>query len=690
MIYKYTYGTPIETGAVTEHIAESPRPVQILQAEEFSGKTTISYTMDMRDAVYGLGESVRGINKRGWLYTSFCADDPLHTETKNSLYGAHNFFVVSGAKNFGVFLDSPAKVDFDMGYSDTDVISILPAEPDFVMYVITGDSLKDIVKSFRKIIGKSYKAPAWAFGFQQSRWGYKSADDIRNVCRGYRHCGIPLDAIYMDIDYMTAFKDFTVDPVKYPDFKDFVLEMKEQNIHLVPIIDAGVKIEKGYDVYEEGVKNNYFCKDENGNDFVSAVWPGVTHFPDFFQSSTAKWFGAKYKTLTDMGIEGFWNDMNEPAIFYSQSKLDKAWEQVESYKGKNLDIDSYFKLRDVFSGLEDYTGFYHNINGTMVRHDKVHNLYGTNMTKSAAEAFDTIAPNKRMLMFSRSSYIGAHRFGGIWTGDNQSWWQHILLCLSQLPGLNMCGFMYIGSDIGGFGAHSTEDLVLRWLALGVFTPLMRNHSALGTRSQECYNFKHSAWFKEVISVRYALLPYIYSEYMKSINNDEMMFRPLAFDYPNDIMAKEVNDQLMLGDSIMIAPVYVQNAGGRYVYLPEEMLCVKMRGDNYTYQVLAKGSHYINVAINEVPFFVRTNGIVPMVKSAASTNSLDLNHMKILAFVKDNASYKLYTDDGISKNTKGDVTTFNVTKQDSSFSLNTTGGKEQLTLILDAVGGNENG
>ena len=170
--------------------------------------------------------------------------------------------------------------------------------------------------------------------------------------------------------------------------------------------------------------------------------------------------------------------------------------------------------------------FYHNVNGEQIRHDKVHNLFGYNMTRSAGEAFERISPDKRILMFSRSSYIGMHRYGGIWTGDNCSWWSHILLNLKMMPSLNMCGFLYTGADLGGFGANTTRDLLLRWLALGVFTPLMRNHAALGTREQEPYQFEHIEDFRNVIGVRYRLVPYPVS-YTHLVQHGRVVFYRLA-------------------------------------------------------------------------------------------------------------------------------------------------------------------
>ena len=661
LINKYIFGNPLDTGAVVGK-AKTGSSLKYFQVLQQNGEIVLNADLCQNDIVYGLGENVRGINKRGWKYVSFCADDPNHVENKESLYGAHNFIIVSNSKRkYGVFVDCPSKITFDIGYTHLDKLSIAIHSEDAALYIIEADTEVEIVKEMRKLTGKSYIAPFWALGYQQSRWSYMNEDEVRSVVDGYRSNGMPIDAVYLDIDYMDNYKDFTVSEEKFPQFKSFADEMKDRDIHLVPIIDAGVKIEKGYDIYEEGVKNNYFCKNAEGEDYVSAVWPGLTHFPDFFNADASKWFGSKYKVLTDMGIEGFWNDMNEPAIFYSKKKLEEAWAKIFEYKDKNLDINSFFEFRDLFSNLVDYSEFYHNINGKQVCHDKVHNLYGFYMTRSASQAFDEIRPNKRTLMYSRSSYIGMHRYGGIWTGDNQSWWSHLLLSIKQMPSLNMCGFMYIGSDIGGFGANATEDLVLRWTAFGVFTPLMRNHAALGTRLQECYRFDNKDMFRNVLQVRYRLVPYLYSEYMKACLEDGMMFRPVAFDYTDDEFASQVEDQLMVGDSIMIAPVYQQNTKGRYVYLPEDMLFVKLSGENVIVkEEMKKGHHYIEVAMDEVPLFIKKGAVLPLCKPALSTEKLDLNSLQLIAY-GDNAKFNLYTDDGISKSYSKALTEITVEK-----------------------------
>ena len=449
---------------------------------------------------------------------------------------------------------------------------------------------------------------------------------------------------------MDHYKDFTINEA-FGDFSEYVEELKKENIRLIPIIDAGVKIEEGYDVYEEGVANNYFCKREDGSDFVAAVWPGYTHFPDVLNPEARKWFGGKYKLLTDAGIEGFWNDMNEPAIFYTPEGVCDVKEAMREFIDKDESVDDVWGIRDMVVDLannaKDYASMYHNVNGKMVRHDQVHNLFGYNMTRAAGEALREICPEKRCLLFSRSSYIGMHRYGGIWTGDNKSWWSHILLNLKMLPSLNMCGFLYTGADLGGFGCNTTRDLLLRWLALGVFTPLMRNHACLGTREQECYQFEQIEDFRHIIGVRYRLLPYIYSEYMKAALNDEMMFKPLAFEYPEDRMAVNVEDQLMLGNEIMIAPVYTQNAIGRYVYLPEDMMLVRFKAEGDIEQTeMKKGHHFVEVPLNEVILFIRKGKCIPLADFAECVADIDTKKLQLLGYA--GSSYQLYDDDGFTR------------------------------------------
>ena len=657
MVRKYSFGNPFPTDAVIKHYPAEQDSLPYFAIKEGS----LYYPLPADVPVYGLGEQVRGINKRGWSYTSNCSDDPHHLETTHSLYGAHNFLLVGGSSPFGIFIDYPGQLTFDIGYTQKDLLIITPENWDLDLYVIEEEDglLTSIVHTFRQMIGRSYIPPKWAFGYGQSRWGYKTEEDIREVAAKYKEADMPLDAIYLDIDYMEQYEDFTVSEEKFPDLPRLAADMKKQGIHLVPIIDAGVKIKEGYSVYEEGLEKGYFCKEEDGTPFVGAVWPGRAHFPDMLNPDARRWFGMKYKVLLDMGIDGFWNDMNEPAIFYSEKRLNQVFDEVAALKGQNLDMeknDHFLSLVNTLANNpEDYRSFYHEPGNGLpkIRHDKVHNLYGYNMTRAAGEAFEELEPDKRILMFSRSSYIGMHRYGGIWQGDNLSWWSHLLMNVKMMPSLSMCGFLYTGADLGGFGADTTEDLLLRWLEFGIFTPLMRNHSALGTREQEAYRFSNKAALRNIIRLRYCLLPYLYSEYMKAALNDTMLFAPLAFGYPSDPHASQVEDQLLLGESLMLAPVYQPNATGRYVYLPEDMLLVTTSGpEDLRFEKMTAGHHYVPAAEHELIFFVRKGHLLPLADAAENVENVDASVLKAIAYTDTDTnavcSYTLYDDDGYGK------------------------------------------
>lgn len=653
-IKRFSFGEIVNCNSVVINLEKENGQIPYFSEND----AILNLKLEKDDLVYGLGENVRGINKRGWIFESYCTDDPNHAQDKRSLYGAHNFIIIHGkTRSFGVFIDTPAKVKFDVGYTDLDNLCIEVVGNNYDLYIIDEKNVNEISKKFRELIGKSYVPPKWAFGYQQSRWSYANEDEVKDIGKKFREKNIPIDCIYLDIDYMERFKNFTVNKEAFPNFDGMVKDMKEEGIRLIPIIDAGCKIEEGYDVYEEGIEKGYYCNDKEGKPFVAAVWPGKVHFPDFLNSDARLWFGKKYKFLVDKGIDGFWNDMNEPAIFYSEKGLKKAYEKVEESKNKNLDIYSFFALKDTFMGLSnsqaDYNSFYHNMDGQVIKHNDVHNLFGHNMTRAAAEGLESIDKNKRFLLFSRASSIGMHRYGGIWTGDNTSLWEHLEMNVKMMPNLNMCGYLYTGADTGGFGGNCTADLMTRWFQFSMFTPLFRNHSAMGTRRQEPFAFGEETEnvLRKLIEFRYGLVPYMYSEYMKSANNDTLMFKPLSFEY-NDINSREIEDQILMGDSLMLTPVVKQNTNGRYVYLPEDMLMVKGKSLNeLNYEVIEQGYHYINVALDEFIFFIRKNKMLLLGESAKNVESLENKEFNIIAFIQDKAEYELYDDDGVSKEYK---------------------------------------
>lgn len=654
MIQRFSFGHPFPTQSVVLSLPAESSPVPFLTPDG----TGWRFTLSEQAAVYGLGEMPRGINKRGWHYIANNTDESRHSEGKLSFYGAHNFLLVrDGSTCFGLFVDFPGKVYYDIGYTRHDLFSFHTETSDYDLYLLSGGNENAICKEFRTLIGRSYIPPRWAFGLAQSRWGYKTEEDVREVARQYKEHDLPLDMICMDIEYMQDYADFTVNKERFPDLAKLSADLKAQGIRLVPIIDAGVRIAPNDPTCTEGLEKGYFCKKADGTPFVAAVWPGKAYFADFLRPEVREWFGHKYKALTDCGIEGFWNDMNEPSLFYSPERLRAFLNDMAALREKdNIEQEEFFPrviggAMGLMNSPADYASFYHEVDGQKVRHDQVHNLYGGSMTRAAGEAFADLRPGQRTLLYSRSSFIGSHRYGGIWLGDNNSSWAQLLANIQMMPSVQMCGFLYSGADLCGFSSDTTPDLALRWLEFGLLTPLMRNHSAVGTRMQEYYRFPEVLpAVRNMIRLRYALLPYLYSEFMKAALENTSYFRPLAFDYPDDPDAREVEDQLLLGEGLMAAPVYVQNAHGRHVYLPEPMKLLRLRAvDDYDEEILPAGHHYIRCALDEMLLFIRPGHIIPVAQPANNTAELDDASLTLWSFLPngESAEYRMYRDDGVT-------------------------------------------
>ncbi len=654
MIQRFSFGHPFPTQSVVLSLPAESGPIPFLTPDGSGWQLTLSE----QAAVYGLGEMPRGINKRGWHYIANNTDESRHSEDKLSFYGAHNFLLVrDGSTCFGLFVDFPGKVYYDIGYSRHDLLSFHTETPDYDLYLLSGGNENAICREFRTLIGRSYIPPRWAFGLAQSRWGYKTEEDVREVARQYKEHDLPLDMICMDIEYMQDYADFTVNKERFPDLTKLSADLKAQGIRLVPIIDAGVRVDPNDSTCTEGLEKGYFCKKADGTPFVAAVWPGKAYFADFLRPEVREWFGHKYKALTDCGIEGFWNDMNEPSLFYSPERLRAFLDDMAALREKdNIEQEEFFPrvvggAMGLMNSPADYASFYHEADGRKVRHDQVHNLYGGSMTRAAGEAFADLRPGQRTLLYSRSSFIGSHRYGGIWLGDNNSSWAQLLANIQMMPSVQMCGFLYSGADLCGFSCDTTPDLALRWLEFGLLTPLMRNHSAVGTRMQEYYRFPEVLpAVRNMIRLRYALLPYLYSEFMKAALENTSYFRPLAFDYPDDPDAREVEDQLLLGEGLMAAPVYVQNAHGRHVYLPEPMKLLRLRAvDDYDEEILPAGHHYIRCALDEMLLFLRPGHIIPVAQPANNTAELDDASLTLWNFLPngESAEYRMYRDDGVT-------------------------------------------
>ncbi len=653
----YRSGNPFKTDAVIVNIngnsfSETDEIKYLIYIKKES-ELVFRYNLKGNDRIFGLGESLGGLNKRGKRYVLYNIDDHLHTPEKESLYSSHPFLMVDGEESFGLFIDFPSEIIFDLGFTDKDIMEITLPSNNFNLYVFDNADKKKIIKEFLLLTGRPYVPPKWAFGYHQSRWSYPDAKTIKKVANNFRSRDIPCDAIYMDIDYMERFKVFTIDPVKFPDFESFIQDLKKEGFKLIPIIDPGVKIEKGFNVYEEGIEKGYFCKDSIGNYFAGAVWPGLSHFPDFSKADVRIWWGGLHKKFIEIGIEGFWNDMNEPSIFFTQKSLNEIHKLTGNLKevGKFDHKELRKRVLNLSNRRDYFKNFYHEIyDGKFICHDDIHNLYGYNMTRSTVDGFKEYMSGKRYFLLSRSSYTGLHRFAAIWMGDNMSWWEHMIVHIRMLVSLNMAGFFFTGADVGGFGGNVSPELLIRWMQLGAFSPLFRNHSAIGTRDQEPWAFDEWSLkiMRDIIKLRYAFLPYTYSEFMRSTKELSPFVSPLMLHFDTEIV-KDIEDQFMYGNSIMVAPIYNSNGKGRFVHLPETMWLYWNLSKYYKkdIQVMKPGDYYVNANLDQIPIFIRDNSLIVFSKPMNFVGEKDIVRLVVVGLVTDKAEFIYYEDDGKS-------------------------------------------
>ena len=565
--------------------------------------------LDAGDCIYGLGDKTGFLNKRHYEYEMWNTDNPDPQEDNfKALYKSIPFMMVLREKGaYGIFFDNHNRTFFDLGKENNDYYMFGAEEGNLDYYFIGGKSLKDVVSGYTYLTGRAPMQQMWTLGYHQSRWGYDSEEEIRGIARKMREHGLPCDCIHFDIDYMDHFKVFTWNKERYTDGAKVIADFKEMGIRAVTIIDPGVKLEKDYYVYEEGVKEGYFAKTPEGEIYVNQVWPGDAVYPDFGNPQVRKWWGEKQKFLIDMGVSGVWNDMNEPA----------------SFRGP-LPDDVVFTDEDKKS-----------------THGQVHNIYGHNMAKATYEGWKK-QTNKRPFVITRACYSGSQKYTTAWTGDNHSIWAHIRMAIPQLCNLGMSGMNFVGTDVGGFGSDSTPELFARWMQIGCFSPLFRNHCALGCRMQEPWQFGGEvlAISQKYISLRYELLPYLYDLMRETEQTGIPMMRPLVLEYDRDENVKNRNDEFMLGDRMLIAPVVEQGAREKMVYLPEGIWY-----DYWTGESVEGGSFFVRKApLDLCPIYVKAGAIIPKYPVRMCVGE-DKDDILILEAYPGEGTYVHYQDNG---------------------------------------------
>ncbi|ASU32921.1 glycoside hydrolase family 31 protein [Mucilaginibacter xinganensis] len=578
----------------------------------WQGDRVINYRKLFPDERFiGLGEKTGNLDRRGSHYVNWNTDAPLHDTRTDPLYKTFPFFIgLHSGLTYGLFFDNTYKSYFDFGATTNEQMSWFGADGgDMNYYFFGAQSVGEIIEDYTWLTGRMEMPPLWSLGYQQCRWSYMSAAEVLNIAENFRKEKIPADVLYCDIDYMEGFKIFTWNKETFAEPESFIAKLKAMNFRLVTIVDPGIKVEPGYQQYDEGLANNYFATYPNGENYTADVWPGSCHFPDFFREDVREWWGAAFSALTEPGVEGFWNDMNEPA----------AW-------GQNMPW--LVKFGDKYM-------------------PQIRNAYGMQMAKATYEGTRKLLGNKRPFVLTRAAYSGTQRYSAIWTGDNSAYDAHMLLGQRLVNSLGITGMSLTGVDIGGFTGDPTPALMVRWNSLGVYTPMFRNHAMQGTKMREpwCWGKENEAVIKKDIELRYRLLPYIYSSFYQSHQTGLPTSRTLAINYTtdNNVFDVKYQNQFLFGDALMVAPVE-STKFTEEVYLPAGTWFRFSTGEKF-----AGGRAVIaDAPLTDLPVFVKASAIIPMQSLVQSTNEKGDGILEVNVWHGTAAnSFVYYEDDGVS-------------------------------------------
>ncbi|MEO3408242.1 TIM-barrel domain-containing protein [Mucilaginibacter sp. CAU 1740] len=578
----------------------------------WQGERVITYRKIYEDEKFiGLGEKAGDLNRRGSSYTNWNTDAVDYTPKTDPLYKTFPFFIgLHSGLTYGLFFDNTHKSYFDFGASTDEQMSWFGADGgDMNYYFFGAQGVAQIIEDYTWLTGRMEMPPLWSLGYQQCRWSYMSADEVLNIAKTFRVKQIPADVIYCDIDYMDGFKIFTWNKKTFPKPKKMMDELKQMGFKLATIVDPGIKIEEGYTQYNEGVAKGYFATYPDGENYTGYVWPGRCHFPDFFREDVREWWGAAFTALTDPGVEGFWNDMNEPAVW-------------------NQNIPWMVKFGDKYL-------------------PEVRNAYGMEMARATYDGTRKILGNKRPFVLTRAAYAGTQRYSAIWTGDNNGTDEHLLFGQRLVNSLGITGMSFVGVDIGGFSGNPTPELMVRWNSLGTYTPMFRNHAIQGSKMREPWEWgeAYEQIIKKDIEQRYKMLPYIYSGFYQSAQTGMPLSRTLAIDYTNNehIFDTRFQNQFMFGDALLVVPV-ISTELTADVYLPE--------GSWYRFgsDQIYEGGQIVNVPspLTDLPVFVKAGGIIPMQGIVQNTNEAGDGVLYIHVWNGGEPnSFVYYEDDGTS-------------------------------------------
>jgi alpha-glucosidase len=584
------------------------------ESYEFGGNIVkMSKASKDGECFYGLGDKATQMNLKGKRLENFATDQYAFQKDQEPLYKVVPFYIgLQNKQAYGIFFDNTFRTFFDFCHERRNVTSFWSEGGEMNYYFIYGPQMEDVVTSYTDLTGKPELPPLWALGYHQCKWSYYPESNVKEVAAKFRELKIPCDAIYLDIDYMEGFRCFTWNKEYFPDPKRMVAELAEDGFKTVVIIDPGIKIDKEYSVYKEALEKDYFCKRADGPYMKGKVWPGECNFPDYTNPEVREWWAGLFKELiSDIGVKGVWNDMNEPAVM--------------EVPNKTFPMD----VR-------------HDYDGNPCSHRKAHNIYGTQMARATYHGVKRFAYPKRPFIITRSAYAGAQRYSSSWTGDNVATWEHLWIANIQVQRMSISGMGFTGSDIGGFAEQPSGELYTRWIQLGVFHPFCRTHSSGDHGDQEPWAFDEEVIdiTRKFVNLRYQLLPYLYTMFWQYIEAGVPMLKPLVYYDQEDTQTHYRNDEFIFGNQILVCPILEPNAIGRRMYIP--------RGQWYNYwtnDLVTGGKEmWVDTKYDEIPVFVKAGSVIPKYPVQQYVGELEFDELTLDLYYKEGKEKSVVYED----------------------------------------------
>lgn len=612
---------------------------------EFHGPAFRVYkTMPAEEHFFGLGDKPGPFDRRGHAYELWNTDSYGFQESTDPIYKSIPFFLTSlGGITTGVLLDNTWRTSFDFGKESPHAYSFGSEGGPLDYYVLYGPDAKHVLSTYMWLTGPTPLAPLWSFGFQQSRFSYYPEARVMEIADRLRADKIPVDAIYLDIDFQEHHRPFTVDNMQFPHFSQMIGDLKKQNLHVVAITDLHIADlpDRNYAPYDSGMAGDHFLKNPDNTVYVGKVWPGPSVFPDFTRKSTRKWWGSLYAPFVLDGISGFWNDMNEPSVF----------------DGPKLTIPDDVKHRIEEPGFQPRT----------TTHLEIHNVYGMENSRATYDGLLKLSPNQRPFVLTRATYAGGQRYAVTWTGDNSSTWNHLRLTTPMLLNLGLSGFGMSGADVGGFIGSPDPELLTKWIELGAFQPIDRDHACDTSANQEIWIHgpEQEAIRKRYIEERYKLMPYLYTAAEELSRTGIPIVRPLFVEFPDATKDKhpidlDAGNEFLFGRSLLVAPpVYPEKHDAYPVELPSVNWYNYWTGEKVDGGVWSDGVPALNdpgfigrkitikPQLDVLPIFVREGSILPLQPLVQSTSETPKGPLTLRVYPGKDCRGSVYMDDGQS-------------------------------------------